>query len=220
MSLADILFLYRARMAARAVLIQEIFAILGIAVGVALLFSSQVASTSLTHSVERLTHAVVGNTQLQLDARGPRGFDERVLAQARKLPGVQGAFSVVEQQAVVRGPHGERPVEMLGVDPRAVHFGGPVLRRFSAKQLSAQHAVALPVNVAESIGSGRETLEVQIRGRVSEALLGAVLGPQRHRALANGEVLMAPVAYAQTSPVCKDGSPACSCAPRPTKSTE
>ncbi len=198
MSLADILFLYRARMAARAVLIQEIFAVLGIAVGVALLFSSQVASTSLTHSVERLTHAIVGNTQLQLDARGPRGFDERVLAQARKLPGVQGAFSVVEQQAVVRGPHGERSVEMLGVDPRAVHFGGPVLRRFSAKQLSAQHAVALPVNVAESIGSGSlENIDVQIRGRVSEALLGAVLGPRDIGALANGEVLMAPVAYAQ-----------------------
>ena len=198
MSFSDILFLYRARMAAKAVLIQEIFAILGIAVGVALLFSSQVASTSLTHSVERLTHAVVGDTQLQIDARGPRGFDERVLAQTRRVPGVKAAFSVVEQQAVVRGPHGERAVEMLGVDPRAVHFGGPLLRRLSAKQLSAQRAVALPSAIAGAIGSGGlEDIEVQIRGHVSEALLGAVLGESDIGALANGQVLMAPVAYAQ-----------------------
>jgi len=198
MSLSDILFLYRARMAAKAVLIQEIFAILGIAVGVALLFSSQVASTSLTHSVERLTHAVVGDAQLQIDARGPRGFSESLLADTRRIPGVEGAFSVVEQQAIVRGPHGEHSVEMLGVDPRSVHFGGPLLHRFSAKQLSAQHAVALPAAIAGAIGSGSlENVKVQIRGQVSEALLGAVLGQSDIGALANVEVLMAPVAYAQ-----------------------
>jgi putative ABC transport system permease protein len=198
MSLSDILFLYRARMAAKAVLIQEIFAILGIAVGVALLFSSQVASTSLTRSVERLTQAVVGDTQLQIDARGPRGFSERLLGETRRTAGVEGAFSVVEQQAIVRGPHGERSVEMLGVDPRSVHFGGPLLRRFSAKQLSAQHAVALPAAIAGAIGAGSlENIKVQIRGHVSEALVGAVLGENDIGALANGQVLMAPVTYAQ-----------------------
>jgi hypothetical protein len=53
-------------MAAKSVLVQEAFAVLGIAVGVALLFASQVASTSLSHSVEKLTHQLVGNTQLQI----------------------------------------------------------------------------------------------------------------------------------------------------------
>lgn len=198
MSLPNILRLYRARMAARSVLIQELFAVLGIAVGVALLFSSQVASTSLTHSVQRLTHAVVGDTQLQIDARGPRGFPERVLAEARRTAGVKDAFSVVEQQAVVHGPHGLRSVELLGVDPRAVHLGGPLLRHLSARQLSAGHAVALPSPIAQAIGSNSlEDVSVQIRGRSSEALLGAVLGQSTIGALANGEVMLAPVAYAQ-----------------------
>jgi putative ABC transport system permease protein len=198
MSVSDILFLYRARMAARAVLIQEIFAVLGIAVGVALLFSSQVASTSLTHSVERLTHAIVGDTQLQIDARGPRGFSERLLVETRRVRGVKDAFSVVEQQAVIRGPRGEQSVEMLGVDPRSVHLGGPLLRRFSAKQLTTQHAVALPTHIATAIGSGGlENIKVQIRGHISEALLGAVLGESDIGTLANTQVLMAPVAYAQ-----------------------
>lgn len=69
-SFSDILFLYRARLRARSVLVQESFAILGIAVGVALLFASQVASTSLSRSVAELSSQIVGNTQFQLDARG------------------------------------------------------------------------------------------------------------------------------------------------------
>jgi putative ABC transport system permease protein len=198
MSLSDILFLYRARLAAKAVLVQEAFAVLGIAVGVALLFASQVASTSLSHSVEKLTHQLVGNTQLQLHARGPAGFEERLLGRVRQMPGVAAAFPVIEQQANVRGPHGEQAVDMLGVDPHLVHFGGPLLHRFSANQLSAQQAVALPTEIATSVGAGPlETIEVQVRGRTSEALLGAVLGQSDIGALATASVLIAPVAYAQ-----------------------
>jgi putative ABC transport system permease protein len=198
MSISDILFLYRARMAAKAVLVQEAFAVLGIAVGVALLFASQVASTSLAHSVEQLTHQLVGRTQLQIHARGPGGFDERLLEKVRHTPGVAAAFPVIEQQANVRGPHGDQAVDMLGVDPHLVHFGGPVLHRFSANQLSAQQAVALPTEIAASVGAGPlETVEVQVRGRTSEALLGAVLSQSDIGALAQASVLIAPVAYAQ-----------------------
>lgn len=198
MSVSDLVFLYRARMAAKAVLVQEAFAVLGIAVGVALLFSSQVASTSLAHSVEQLTRAVVGDTQLQINARGPRGFDEQLLEKVIRVPGVEAAFPVIEQQANVQGLHGERAVDMLGVDPRLVHYGGPLLRRFSAKQLSAQQAIALPAAIAGAIGAGPlEAVKVQIRGRVSEALLGAVLDEGDIGALAHGAVLITPVAYAQ-----------------------
>ena len=46
MRLSGIRYIYEARLGARAVLVQEGFAILGIAVGVALLFASQISSTS------------------------------------------------------------------------------------------------------------------------------------------------------------------------------
>ena len=52
---------------------------LGIAVGVAFLFASQVASTSLDGSVRELSTQLVGGTQYQLDARGPEGVWERVV---------------------------------------------------------------------------------------------------------------------------------------------
>jgi putative ABC transport system permease protein len=198
MSLSDILFLYRARLGARAVLVQEAFAIAGIAVGVALLFASQVASTSLSHSVDQLTHQIVGNTQYQLDARGPAGFDERLLGRVRRVPGVQAAFPVLEQQASVVGRHGERSVDLIGVDPRFVHVSGPLLRRFSAKQLSAQHAIALPMPIASLIGTGPlEAVKVQTGAGTSEALVGATLGHADIGGLVHSPVAIAPVSYAQ-----------------------
>ena len=106
MSLGEILFIYRARLRQRSVAVQELLAVLGIAVGVALLFASQVASTSLDGSVRQLSKQLVGTMQYQLDARGPEGFSERVVSEARSLPGVRAALPLLEQQASVIGPAG------------------------------------------------------------------------------------------------------------------
>ncbi len=200
MSLLDILWLYRARLRARAVLGQECFAILGIAIGVALLFASQVASTSLAHSVSQLTSQIVGDTQLQLDARGPAGFDERLLGEVRHIPGVRTALPVLEQQANVIGPGGlQRSVDLIGTDPRFAHFAGALLRRFSAKQLAAQQAIALPAPLAEEIGAGPlETIKLQIGASVVPTLLGATLGEGDIGGLVHSPVALAPVGYAQT----------------------
>ncbi|HXB64886.1 MAG TPA: FtsX-like permease family protein [Solirubrobacteraceae bacterium] len=179
-------------------LVQEGFAILGIAVGVALLFASQVASTSLTRSVTQLTREIVGDTQLQLVARGPGGFDERLLGDVRRIPGVRFAFPVLEQQANVIGPHGQRSVDLVGTDPRFAHIGGSLLRRFSSAQLAAQRAIALPAPLAQAIGAGSlETIKIQLGGNVQPTLLGAILQPGDIGTLVNSPVVLAPVAYAQ-----------------------
>jgi putative ABC transport system permease protein len=198
MSLLDIVWLYRARLRARAVLVQECFAILGIAIGVALLFASQVASTSLTRSVSQLTSQIVGDTQLQLDARGPGGFDERLLGEVRRLPGVQTALPVLEQQTNVVGPHGQRSVDLIGTDPRFARFAGSLLRRFSAKQLAAQQAIALPAPLASEIGAGPlETIKLQVGASVVPTLLGATLSEGDIGGLVHSPVALAPVSYAQ-----------------------
>jgi putative ABC transport system permease protein len=79
MKLSSIAHLYRVRLKARIVLVQELLAVLGLAVGVALLFASQVASASLNGSVRQLMDGIVGQSQYQLESRDPRGFDERLL---------------------------------------------------------------------------------------------------------------------------------------------
>lgn len=198
-SFANLLKIYRARLRARSVLVQEGLAILGIAVGVALLFATQVASTSLTHSVQELTREVIGSDQqFQLDARGPGGVSERLLREVRGLAGVRSAFPVLEQQANVIGPSGERAVDLIGTDPRLTEFGGPLLRRFSATQLAAQRAIALPTPIASAIGANSlQTIKIQIGSTVVKTLLGTTLGEADIRGLVHSPVALAPVAYAQ-----------------------
>jgi putative ABC transport system permease protein len=198
MSLSDILFLYRARLRARAVLVQEGFAILGIAVGVALLFSSQVASTSLARSVAQLDEQIVGVQQFQLQARGPDGFDQELLGAVRRVPGVRSAFPVLEQQANVIGPHGQRSVDLIGADPRLSRIAGPLLQRFSANELAQQQAIVLPAPIAGAIGAGPlQIVKLQIGASTVEALLGVVLGQAEIGGLARSPVAIAPTAYAQ-----------------------
>ena len=87
MKLSSIARLYRVRLRAR--IVQELFAVVGIAIGVALLFASQVASTSLDRSAQQLTRGIVGQMRFQLAARDAHGFDERLLSQVQAIPGVR-----------------------------------------------------------------------------------------------------------------------------------
>ena len=199
MSFSDLCFLYRARLRRGAVLVQELFAVLGIAVGVALLFASQVASTSLTQSVKELTSQLVGSTQeLQLDARGPDGFEERWLGEVRRLASVQVALPVLEAQASVIGPGGRRAVDLIGADPRFARTSGSLLRHFSAKLLAGQRAIALPAPLAGEIGvRPLQPLQLQIGAGVVETVLAATLEEADIGGLVHSPVVLAPVRYAQ-----------------------
>ncbi len=199
MSVSDLLFLYRARLRARTVLVQELFAATGIAVGVALLFASQVASTSLGRSISELTSEIAGSGRaLQLQARGTEGIPEALLSRVRGLPGVGQTVPVLEAQASVTGPHGRASVELIGTDPRFAHAGGPLLRRFSAAQLASQRAVALPEPLARALGVGPlETIALQIGASVATTLVGATLREADIGGLVNSPVALTNVAYAQ-----------------------
>lgn len=197
-NLSGIRYIYEARLEARAVLVQEGFAILGIAVGVALLFASQVASTSLTHSVTQLNSQLVGSAQVQLEARGPEGVREQLLEAVRRVPGVQVALPVFDRQMNVIGPGGERSVNLIGVDPHSVRASGPLLRRFSAKQLAVQQAIALPAPLAREIGRGPlEPVKLQIGADFVETLVGATLEESDIGGLVHSPVAVASIGYAQ-----------------------
>ncbi len=197
-NLSGILYIYRARLEARTVLVQEAFAILGIAVGVALLFASQVASTSLSQSTAQLNAQFVGSAQVQLDARGPEGVSERLLTEVRHTPGVKVALPIFERQLNLIGRHDERSVDLVGVDPRSVRASGPLLRRFSAKQLAAQQAIALPTPLAAEVGVGAlEPVKLQIGARFVETLVGATLGEADIGGLVHSPIAVATISFAQ-----------------------
>jgi putative ABC transport system permease protein len=196
--LGEILFVFRARLKERAVLGQEVLAIIGISIGVALLFASQVASQSLDGSIRQLNQQLVGRTQYQLDARGPEGFPESVIREASLLPGVTATLPLLEQQAIVVGPRGQASVVLIGADPHFANFGGPLLRKFSARQLAHEKMIALPAPVASSIGATPfEGIHVQIGASTAETLLGAILSEADIGGLVDSQVMLAPLLYAQ-----------------------
>lgn len=198
MRLSNIAHLYVVRLKARIVLIQECFAILGIAVGVALLFASQVASASLNGSVHELTSELVGGMQFQLDARGAEGFSESLLTGVRQMPGVQSALPILEQRANLIGPRGQRSIDLIGTDPQFAHSAGPLLRRFSASQLASQRAIALPSPVASAVGAGPlENVKLQIGASIAETVIGTTLGQSEIGGLVHSPVAIAPLVYTQ-----------------------
>lgn len=193
---SNLLHLYRVRLRARWV--QELLAVVGIAIGVALLFAASVANTSLIGSVTQLQAGLVGDARLQLAARSPLGFDERLLRKVQDTPGVTAAAPILETYATVTGPKGERPVVLVGADPRFARLGGPLLRRFTATELARQKALALPAPIAHQVGAGfGQRVTLDIAGGRHIAPIGAQLSSDDIGSLVSNPLALAPLAYAQ-----------------------
>jgi putative ABC transport system permease protein len=199
MGLSGIRYIYAARLGAKAVLVQEGFAIVGIAVGVALLFASQISSTSLNRSATQLNTQLVGSAQLQLEARGPEGFGEGVLQQVRGVPGVQVALPIVERQVNLIAPGGERSVDLIGVDLRLMHVGRRLPRRLAGLPLATLPAIALPEPLAVEIGAADSLVRVklQVGARVQGTLVAATLREADLGGLVHNPIAIAPIGYAQ-----------------------
>jgi putative ABC transport system permease protein len=200
--LSNTLFLYRARLRSR--LVQELLALAGITVGVALVFAALVANSSLTGSVRQLNDGVVGKATLQLAARGPDGFDEKVLADVRRVDGVAAAAPVLEARANVIGPKGRRSVQLFGGDPRFARIGGPLLGLFAARspeearQLVRQRGIALPEPMTAALGIlPTEPFRLEIDSHTVEIPLALPLPRDAIGPLVNSPIAIAPLAYAQ-----------------------
>ena len=225
MRLYAIAHLYRVRFRTRTALIQEAFAALGIAVGVALLFASHVASVSLNASVGQLTRELVGPAQYQLKARSAQGFDEHLLAATEHLTGVKAVVPVLEQDITLIGRKARQPVDLIATEPRSLHLAGALLRlpasntfeerivalatkalrtfpitkqQIIARQLVRQQILALPAPIAGSIGSRAfDTLSVQTGGLIVPGVLATTLRSSEIGALAHNPVVVTSLAYAQ-----------------------
>ncbi|MGH2913042.1 MAG: ABC transporter permease, partial [Solirubrobacteraceae bacterium] len=197
MRLSTIFYLYRVRLRAR--FVQELLAVAGIAVGVALLFASQVANTSLSGSVTRITNGLVGSARLQLAARDPHGFSESLLGQIERLRGVRSAVPVLQRDADVVGPRGEEAVDLIGLDTGFVRLQGRLLSHVSATQLPRQQGVALPAPVAREIGAGSlQSVSIQVGDSSMRALTAVVLQASDIGELVDSRLAISPLGLAQS----------------------
>jgi putative ABC transport system permease protein len=194
---STIFYLYRVRLRAR--FVQELLAVVGIAVGVALLFASQVANTSLAGSVTSLADGLVGAARLQVIARNPQGFSENMVADVQRLPGVQVVAPVLERTVNVVGPRGaQKTIDLIGVDIRFIGLKGRLMARVSAEQLSRQHGLALPTPIAEKIGvKSLQPLTVQVGARSVATILAVELGERDLGSAVDSPVAILPLAEAQ-----------------------
>ena len=197
MRFSNLIHLYRVRLRARA--LQEVFAIIGIAAGVGLLFASQIASSSLSSSVGKLNSGIVGRASLQITARDPHGFEERVLKQVRHVQGVRLAAGLIEATANAVGPKGSESVELVGADSSLTQLGGALVKRAALTPFAGLGAVVLPAPVAKTIGvtAFGKTVTFQVGGVSSEAALFAQLHEKQIGALINSPIALAPLEYAQ-----------------------
>lgn len=193
---SNLVHLHRVRLRARWV--QELLAVVGIAIGVALLFAASVANTSLIGSVTQLQAGLMGDARLQMVARSQHGFSERVLHEVQRIPGVTAAAPLLEAYATVTGPKGYRPVILVGADLRFVKLGGPLLRRFTATEIARQEALGLPAPIAKRVGSGfGQHVVLDVAGMRRTVPVGVQLSADDIGTLVNSPIVTAPLAYAQ-----------------------
>jgi len=197
MKLRNLLFLYRLRM--RAHPLQEALALLGIAVGVALMFAVLVANGSVAGSVTQLMRSVTGNAQLQVTARDSHGFDAALATRIERLPGVRGAAPLVDARTTLTGPSGtSHTVDLIGGDTRLSTIGGELLRQLVSPHIHLTRAIALPAPLADALGvHGGAQVRMTTGADARAVPVAALLGRGQLGGLADSPIALAPLGYAQ-----------------------
>ncbi|HEY5193555.1 MAG TPA: FtsX-like permease family protein [Solirubrobacteraceae bacterium] len=197
MRFANVLHLYRVRLRARA--LQECFALIGIAAGVGLLFASQIASSSLSSSVGQLNSGIVGTAKLQMTARGAQGLPEKLVVEARHLPGVRVAAPLLEVSANAVGPKGSEAVELVGADSTLAELKGALVSKVALTPFAGVEAVVLPLPVANTVGAKKfgDIVKFQALGHTSEAALYSKLSEKQIGALISSPIAISTLEYVQ-----------------------
>jgi putative ABC transport system permease protein len=180
---------------------QELLAGIGVMVAVALVFATLVANGSLAGSAAQVIHTVVGPANLQLQARDPNGFDERLLPRVEHLPGVKQAAPLLEQDArICRTPTRCVAINLAGTD-----LGLALLDELAhTLPISTLEpgGIALTKTTANELGINTRThtsvpVSVSLRGKATSLKVAAVLGPEAVGALSQAFVATMPLANLQ-----------------------
>ncbi len=200
--LPTLLYFYRKRLRIHAM--QELLAGVGIAIGVALVFSVLLANSSLTGAAREILHGITGDATLQVATREPRGFDAALLRRVRALPDVARSSALLEQRATVR--HGDRRVaiDLVGVDPDLPSLGGFAARYFRLGGLVLQRGIVLPGAMgtqlalpADGLGRRPPPIALSVRGRTRQVAVTAILGHETIGSLSGALLGVVSLAYAQ-----------------------
>ncbi len=162
---------------------QSVLMIVGITLGVAVVIAMDLANASASRAFDLSTDAVAGRATHQIVA-GPQGLDEELYARLRRQGVLRAAAPIVTEY--VSSPQlGDRPLQLLGVDP----FAEAPFRNYLWGQgdapmagltdfLTQAGAVLISTDVASRYGlepGARITLEVA--GYERSAFIAGLLQP-------------------------------------------
>jgi len=104
---------------------RSLLTIVGIALGVGVLFATLITNVGIERSSERTVRDIVGRADLRLSALGEAGLDSATLAATATTPGVAVVSPELQQRTYLQREPGaaaagyEDPVTVLGIDPPA-----------------------------------------------------------------------------------------------------
>ncbi len=96
---------------------QTILMIVGITLGVAVMVAIDLANSAASRAFDLSTDAIAGRATHQV-VGGPAGLDERIYAELR-TSGLSVASAPVVADMITSPQLGDRPIQLLGVDPFA-----------------------------------------------------------------------------------------------------
>ncbi len=191
-------YIYRNRLRVHGA--QELLAGIGVMVAVALVFATLVANSSIAGSAAQVIHTVVGPANLQLQARDPNGFDERLLPRVERLTGVKQAAELLEQDArICRTPTHCVAINLAGTDlglallDELAHTLPISTLEPGGIALSKTTASALDI----STQAHNAPVSLGLRGQATSLKVAAVLGPEAIGALSQAFVATIPLANLQ-----------------------
>ncbi|HEX2980630.1 MAG TPA: FtsX-like permease family protein [Anaerolineaceae bacterium] len=183
---------------------QSVLMVLGIALGVAVMVAIDLANASANRAFELSTETITGKATHQITG-GPDRLDERIYTDLRLSGRVDLAAPVVAEY--FSSPQlGDRPMQLLGIDP----FSDAPFRAYLGDQSAVQvdplvafltqpGGVLISRSLAERYGlSTGAQLTLEIGGRERSAFVAGLLDPQdslSRRAMEG--ILLADIATAQ-----------------------
>ena len=182
---------------------QECLGGIGIAIAVALVFAATVAQSSISGSSAEVVKAVTGPATLQLRARSGQGFEEGLLKNVARLPGVKLAAPLLEQTATLRTAGGRHTtIDLAGTDTSLAILNGLAetlpLAALQPGTIGISQQTGRALGIARPSQPGRvRYVTMQMRGSSTTLRVSAVLGQEAVGALSRALVAVMPLARMQ-----------------------